>query len=119
VSDLALAVFASETGTHLLRPPRDPRWRAHLCGFDAAVYEQRLAEQGLRFLARSSPVFPSLLGSVHDPPAGLFLRGAAGPELLSHPAVAIVGARACSGYGASVARSLGRELAPAGLVVVS
>ena len=41
------------------------------------------------------------------------------PELLARPAVAVVGARACSGYGASVARSLGRELAAAGLVVVS
>ena len=41
------------------------------------------------------------------------------PELLAQPAVAIVGARASSGYGASVARSLGRELAAAGLVVVS
>ena len=35
------------------------------------------------------------------------------------PSVAIVGARACSSYGRSVARSLGRELAAAGLVVVS
>jgi DNA processing protein len=33
--------------------------------------------------------------------------------------VAVVGARASSGYGASVARSLARELAAAGLVVVS
>ena len=33
--------------------------------------------------------------------------------------MAIVGARACSSYGALVARSLGRELAAAGLVVVS
>jgi DNA processing protein len=33
--------------------------------------------------------------------------------------VAIVGARACSGYGSQVARMLGRELAGAGLVVVS
>ena len=40
-------------------------------------------------------------------------------ELLAQPAVAIVGARACSGYGASVARRLARELAAAGLVVVS
>ena len=40
-------------------------------------------------------------------------------ELLAKPAVAIVGARACSGYGAQVARMLGRELAAAGLVVVS
>jgi DNA processing protein len=39
--------------------------------------------------------------------------------MLSRPAAAVVGARASSGYGASVARSLGRELAAAGLVVVS
>jgi DNA protecting protein DprA len=39
--------------------------------------------------------------------------------LLSAPAVAIVGARACSSYGAQVARMLGRDLAAAGLVVVS
>jgi predicted Rossmann fold nucleotide-binding protein DprA/Smf involved in DNA uptake len=97
MTELALAVFASETGTHLLRPPRDPRWRAHLSGFDAAVYERRLADRGLRFFPRSSPLFPSLLGSVHDPPVGLFVRGGAEPELLVRPAVAIVGARACSG----------------------
>jgi DNA processing protein len=47
------------------------------------------------------------------------VRGGAETELLQRPAVAIVGARACSGYGASVARSLGRDLATAGLVVVS
>jgi DNA processing protein len=56
---------------------------------------------------------------VHDPPPGLFVRGDAPLELLAQPAVAIVGARACSGYGASVARMLGRELGRAGLVVVS
>src|SRR5207253_5817059 len=47
------------------------------------------------------------------------LRGASASELLEAPAVAIVGARACSGYGSAVARMLGRELAAAGLVVVS
>jgi DNA processing protein len=47
------------------------------------------------------------------------LRGHAGSELLGRPAVAVVGARACSPYGAQVARMLGRELARAGLVVVS
>jgi DNA processing protein len=62
---------------------------------------------------------PPLLGAIHDPPDRLFLRGAAAPELLSWPAVAVVGARACSAYGAQVARMLGRELAAAGIVVVS
>ena len=117
--ELALAVFASETGTHLLRPPNGRRWSSHLRAFDAAGYERQLAARGYRFVARSAQGFPSLLEAIHDPPAGLFLRGEAQLELLSRPAVAVVGARACSGYGASVARSLGRELARAGLVVVS
>lgn len=63
--------------------------------------------------------FPPLLAAIHDPPAELYLRGSGNAELLSHPAVAVVGARACSAYGRSVARSLGRELAAAGLVVTS
>jgi DNA processing protein len=62
---------------------------------------------------------PPLLRAIHDPPARLYLRGHADPALLSSTAVAIVGARACSPYGAQVARMLGRELAAAGLVVVS
>jgi DNA processing protein len=119
VSDLALAVFASETGTHLVRPPRGQRWRSFERRFDERAYLESLAAAGRRFLPRSAREFPSLLRAIHDPPVGLFLRGIAEPELLSRPAVAIVGARACSGYGASVARSLGRELAAAGLVVVS
>ncbi|HEY7421670.1 MAG TPA: DNA-processing protein DprA [Gaiellaceae bacterium] len=119
MSELALAVFASETGTHLIRPPRGERWRAFQRRFDERAYLERLAAGGHRFLPRSSPDFPALLRAIHDPPAGLFLRGAAKPELLTQPSVAIVGARASSGYGASVARSLGRELAAAGLVVVS
>lgn len=60
-----------------------------------------------------------MLAAIHDPPPTLFLRGSGDGELLSRPAVAVVGARACSSYGRSVARSLGRELAAAGLVVVS
>jgi DNA processing protein len=119
MSELALAVFASETGTHLVRPPNGRRWSSHLRAFDAKGYEQELAARGFRFVARSAQRFPSLLRAIHDPPAGLFLRGEGELELLSGPAVAVVGARACSGYGASVARSLGRELARAGLLVVS
>jgi DNA processing protein len=62
---------------------------------------------------------PPLLRAIHDPPARLYLRGEGGADLLSRTAVAIVGARACSPYGAQVARMLGRDLARAGVVVVS
>ena len=117
--ELALAVYASETGTHLVRPPAGALYAAHVRRFDGGAYEQRLAAAGLRFVGRSAAVFPALLRSIHDPPPGLFVRGAAEVELLSRPAVAVVGARACSGYGVAVARSLARDLAGAGLVVVS
>src|SRR5207247_180252 len=73
----------------------------------------------LRFVGRSEPGYPRLLRELHDPPPGLFLRGSADVELLSEPAVAIVGARMCSSYGRHVARMLGRQLAAAGLVIVS
>jgi DNA processing protein len=75
------------------------------------------ATSAVRILRRND--LPELLRHIHDPPRVLFLRGRASPEVLGQPAVAIVGARACSPYGAQVARMLGRELAAAGLVVVS
>jgi DNA processing protein len=119
VSDLALAAFAAETGSHLIRAPRSARFERFEREFDARAYAARLAEQRIRFVARSDPAYPALLREIHDPPPGLFLRGDAPVELLDRPAVAVVGARACSTYGGQVARLLGRELAAAGLVVVS
>jgi DNA processing protein len=62
---------------------------------------------------------PPLLHAIHGPPERLYLRGNGDVELLERPAVAIVGARACSPYGRHAARMLGRELARAGVVVVS
>jgi DNA processing protein len=62
---------------------------------------------------------PPLLSEIHDPPTRLFARGNGDPAILGGTAVAVVGARACSPYGKQVARMLGRELAGAGVVVVS
>ena len=72
-----------------------------------------------RRIRRGDASFPRLLAAIHDPPPQLFLRGAGDVELLADPAVAVVGARACSAYGRAVARSLSRDLASAGVVVVS
>jgi DNA processing protein len=119
VSDLALASFATATGAHVVREPRSARFARFRAQFDDHAERERLARAGLRFLGRSDGGFPPLLRAIHDPPPGLFLRGAAAAELLAAPAVAIVGARACSAYGRQVARRLGREAASAGLVVVS
>jgi DNA processing protein len=73
----------------------------------------------LRRVSLRHRAFPALLAAIHDPPRELFVRGNGALALLSEPAVAVVGARACSSYGRSVARSLGRDLAAAGLVVTS
>jgi DNA processing protein len=71
----------------------------------------------LKTLGRRSRLYPPLLAELHDPPAAIHVRG--DTEILAEPAVAIVGARSCSSYGAGVARELARELARAGVVVVS
>jgi len=70
-------------------------------------------------LSRSDARFPPRLKAIFDPPRSLYLRGSGEPGLLGRRAVGVVGARSCSPYGAQVARMLGRELAAAGLVVVS
>jgi DNA processing protein len=69
-------------------------------------------------VVRGRPGYPSLLAELHDPPVRLYVRGESA-AVLGKPAVAVVGARSCSTYGAQVARALARELASAGLVVVS
>jgi DNA processing protein len=119
VSELTLAAFAAETGGHVLTAPRSARFEAFRRRFDEAALRRSLEERAIRWLGRSDTAFPARLRAIHDPPAGLFLRGGAATDLLARPAVAVVGARACSSYGAQVARTLGRELAAAGVVVVS
>jgi DNA processing protein len=71
----------------------------------------------LTTIARRSARYPPLLAQLHDPPAKLYVRG--DPDELARPAVAVVGARSCSAYGAQVARDLARELAASGVSVVS
>ena len=119
MSELAVAAFAAERDEHVVGVPRTERFTAFLRRFDERAYAAQLRRRGIRWLACSSHGFPPLLRAIHGPPAGLFLRGSGDAALLSVPSVALVGARGCSPYGAQVARSLARELAAAGLVIVS
>lgn len=70
-------------------------------------------------IRRGEHVYPPLLAQIPDPPASLWIRGDADTALLGEPSVAIIGARACSGYGRSAARLLATGVAEAGAVVVS
>jgi DNA processing protein len=119
MSELAVAMFAASTDSHLLDEPRSARFARFRAGFDERDLLAELGRQGIRWVARRDREFPVRLRSIHDPPAGLFIRGAARLDLLDSPCVAVVGARACSAYGSQVAVELSRGLARAGVVVVS
>jgi DNA processing protein len=65
-------------------------------------------------------VWDARLDDLPDAPReALYARGEHVQEALDAPTIAVVGARACSGYGAHVARTLSRDLAAAGVTVIS
>jgi len=70
---------------------------------------------------RHDPVYPRALADLGDAPAVIFGRGDARrlAGLRPDDAVTIVGSRRPSRYGTGVARTLGREVASAGVAVVS
>ncbi|MGI9041150.1 MAG: DNA-processing protein DprA [Gemmatimonadales bacterium] len=78
---------------------------------------EQAERHGARVFASFDPDFPELLRHIPDPPPVLFARGDLG--LLRRPAVAVVGSRDHSPYGASVCRMVAAESAGAGIVVVS
>ena len=119
MSELTVAAFAAATESHVLNEPRGRRFERFRRSFDEVAFRRDLEALGFRWVARSDRAFSQLLGSIHDPPPGLFVRGEGALDRLRQPSVAIVGARACSAYGAAVATELGRELAAAGVLVVS
>jgi DNA processing protein len=76
-----------------------------------------LARAGARLIALGEPLYPPLLEMVDAAPPLISVRGQA--EVLGRPAIAIVGARNASALGSRFAASLARDLAGAGLLVVS
>ena len=84
---------------------------------DLAAEIDALVALGGLMLIKAGAGYPPLLQPLPDAPPVLSVLGDA--ALLDRPAVAVVGARNASGNGCAFARALGRELARAGLVVVS
>lgn len=63
--------------------------------------------------------YPAALAGDHEAPPALFTLGSVASLQEGVPRVGIVGTRRCSGYGRDVARDFGRDLAAAGVAVVS
>jgi DNA processing protein len=77
---------------------------------------ERLERFGARLVLLTDDDYPALLRQIPDPPAALHVRGLPFPE---RPAVALVGARRASRAGLEAARLIARDLARAGVAVVS
>jgi len=74
-------------------------------------------ELGARIMTLLDADYPALLRTISEPPPVIFLLGNSG--LLDCPAVAIVGSRDHSPYGAEVCRTLATAAARHGIVVIS
>ena len=102
-----------------------PKVAAQLLARNSALPEERLNEElllaGCWACCRHGELYPDSLRDADDAPWALIGRG--NPELLKalepFEAVTIVGARRATSYGREIARELGRELAAAGMTVVS
>jgi DNA processing protein len=102
-----------------------PKVAGQLLARIEALPEERLLEELLLAecwaCCRHGELYPDSLRDAADAPWALIGRG--DPRLLDgiepFEAVTIVGARRATSYGREVARELGRELAAAGMVVVS
>lgn len=78
------------------------------------------AETGGRFVCPGSAEWPSQLDDLGDSrPVGLWVRGRPSLRTWALRSVAVVGARACTPYGAHMAQTLAAGLAERGWVVVS
>jgi len=95
-------------------PPRREALRAL-----ARAERERAAEVGARILVRGGPDWPEAVEALDHPPPVLHAWGDVGLLSSPRPRVAVVGARACTGYGRAQAERFGAGLAAGGAVVVS
>jgi len=102
-----------------------PKVAGQLLARVAALAEGRLREEltlaGCWACCRHGELYPDHLRNAADAPWALIGRGDPGflDGLEPYAAVTVVGARRATSYGREIARELGRELAAAGMVVVS
>ncbi|MCG6497616.1 DNA-processing protein DprA [Kitasatospora sp. A2-31] len=95
-------------------------YRARLVGVDPAADLERVRTAGGRFIIPGDTEWPSQLDDLGDGrPIGLWVAGTGSLRLLALRSVAVVGARACTPYGAHVAGELSAQLAERGWVVAS
>jgi DNA processing protein len=96
---------------------RRPPWDVLARRVDLARLRHHMAAVDIGATWPGRPDYPSRLSRDPQPVGALFWRGRI--ESLDQPAVAVVGTRRCSPEGRRAAFELGRDLAAAGILVVS
>lgn len=86
-------------------------------GLDAGREEKAAAKLGARLITPADPEYPPPLKAIYDPPLCLYVRGAL--EAKDEQALAVVGTRRASHYGAAQAERLSFLAAKAGFTIVS
>lgn len=94
--------------------------RARAVGVEPERDLEAIRAAGGRFVVPGDTEWPSQLDDLRDArPVGLWVRGRPDLRMWALRSVAVVGARACTPYGAHMAAALGSGLAERGWVVVS
>ncbi len=84
---------------------------------DVYKLAETLTEQDIRIIVETDPDYPALLKETPDHPYFLYVRGTLPPP--SMPLIAVVGSRRFTSYGKQACESLVRDLARAGVGIVS
>lgn len=118
--DAALGLSDQDLLDALAAAGRRERIRRAHEAVEASRLRRAADAAGLEAICRHSPDYPAALLALAGPPAVLHLsHRERARELLSEPAVAVVGARRASSYGLEMGRALGRGLSATGVTVVS
>ena len=88
---------------------------------EAKELEEKLQKENIQLITLDSPQYPSLLKEIHNPPYIIYVKGnlLADERLATAPMISIVGSRKFTSYGSQVAYSFAKELAQAGIIIVS
>lgn len=124
VSDLiegfgsAEGIFSGDAGRLAAFSPELARAVAEFDGWKAVDADIKLIDKhGVRVITFADKAFPAPLREMHDPPCLLYVKGSLYDA--AAPAVAVVGTRNPTHYGIKMAETIAKDLAAAGVVIVS
>ncbi len=104
-----LQAAAGEKAAEKIRTARE--------NWDILEEYEKLCAQKIKFTCYGDTDYPGRLLAIPDPPYSLYYQGALPADEI--PAAALIGARACSEYGAYAAREFGSKLAQTGIQIIS